>query len=106
MKFQSIETVLPLFWNCSASFCSGSILCHPSLNLVYTNHLQSTCTTDLPIYRAFLMSSASSAVPLGSTGIEHERLKNAILQFTVNLIGVILIGVLYLNYVLLRPYIR
>ncbi|KAJ1507247.1 hypothetical protein HMI55_000845 [Coelomomyces lativittatus] len=38
--------------------------------------------------------------------IEDEKLRQAILQFTVNLAGLFLLFVIYLNFVLLQPYIR
>ncbi|KNE62869.1 hypothetical protein AMAG_08046 [Allomyces macrogynus ATCC 38327] len=38
--------------------------------------------------------------------LEQEKIKQAIIQFTVNLAGFLLIGVAYLNYVLLKPYAR
>jgi hypothetical protein len=41
-----------------------------------------------------------------SNFLEQEKIKQAILQFTVNLVGVLLIGVGYLNFLLLKPYAR
>ncbi|KAI9175769.1 hypothetical protein H9P43_006133 [Blastocladiella emersonii ATCC 22665] len=38
--------------------------------------------------------------------IERDKVRTAILQFTINLAGALLVGVVYLNYLLLKPYAR